>query len=441
MSDTVGGLLKTLTRLLVARGVKLAKRIWGSGYSNFLLVIAAAGPYAWRAYWFLHDNWSLILEGTVRGSKVLQALSYIVSCFTSLFRKKKQDKDTVELEASVMFREPESIVQGSIEQPSEHRDWELMVLNSEEQATGKGVRIFEALVMPAHVFHAAGKVVLVRSANGKDQYKLDITMHFRYDLESDVIAMSLTAAEWSKLGAKKTNIGVFTTSVMVTITGVRGKGTSGRLTTPRGITFGNVRYDATTTNGYSGASYCNGGHAMAMHMCGNPNMGIAMDYLRALVKFYMMSNLEGSDRDTSLDFANREFYDDDGEIKDGVTAQIYGYDDIRIKYQGQYHILDKNALRDKLGKKKYDALTYADKEAVFHLSPSCGASKKSIPESVQQAKPGTSGTQSSSQPSQRSQGSSSQSLSKTQLTRIKWLASKSPEEINALIALAKESQA
>lgn len=444
MSDTVGGLLKTLARLLAARGVKLAKRIWGSGYSNFLLVLAAAGPYVWRSYWFLHENWGLILEGTIRGSKILQALSYIASFFTGLFRKKKPDRDVVQLESSLSYREPESIIQGSVEQPSEHRDWELIVFNSQQMATGKGIRVFDALVLPAHVFHAAltvGNVVEIGSATNKDRYLLDITMHYRYDLESDLMGIAITEPEWSKLAVKKTNIGVFTTSVMVTITGVRGKGTMGRLTSPRGINFGCVKYDATTTNGYSGASYCNGGHAMAMHMSGNPNMGFAVDYVRALVKFFMMSSAEGSDRDTSLDFANKEFYDEEGELKSGVTAAIYGYDDVRIKYQGQYHILDKNALRDKLGARKYDALVYADRESVFPERPSHGASKKSILESVLPAKPGTSGTAPSSAQSQKSQGQSSQSLSKTQLTRIKWLTSTSPEEITRMIQLARESQA
>jgi hypothetical protein len=293
----------------------------------------------------------------------------------------------------------ESVREGSNEVPLQHLRSEVFIVDNYNNVMGKGCRVWNVCVIPKHVIDATMDNNKPHDQNcfrimspltpGKkevDFARLIFPSQDRiYDLYNDVVGVLLHPDDWSRLRTAEVNITALDVPQMVSIVGSKGFGTTGLLSDASKIGFAYVSYGGTTNRGYSGAVYASGASAFGIHqMGGNQNLGVALDFLRMKIKRMIpdYTHKEAADNDSSLDWANKEWFDGD-KLHAGIKIDRTNFDEIYVKAKGRYHVFDTQALKDKLGEKKWRSLNYTDAEndfPVFHQSPSCGAS--SLPQGV-----------------------------------------------------------
>lgn len=419
MSESVIELLRQIVSLVGTRANRIINRVLESGYSKIVLCLLPLSPYVSSLIRILTTDACKFANWIVQANKLLQAIRDILSW---LFGSRKPKKTQVELARATTGMVVESVVQGSVENPMSHRPWEVLILNYNEEATGKGFRLFDYLIVPEHVVSTAksfGDKVKIRGVSD-NSIVYDITDKEGDCIYSDVLCIHLDIDIWSRLTTSRVKIGYVDGSESASVVGVKGFGTTGRVRPSYNIDFASVSYDGTTLKGYSGATYSSGNLAYGMHLNGNPNCGVAIDFLRALVKWQYMRNAESHDNDHSLKFARNEFLTKDGRRKAGVEVKPYGLDQVRIRSRGVYHIYEKDTLRE-LGDDSYNHLMYSEQESlpVFPQSPSYGASRKSAGISLPTEPISSAGISGSSVPLQDSQTAPSKSLSKSQMKRMR----------------------
>lgn len=398
----VGEILKVLLTKLARCAYRLASTAAANGYVRSVAMSTLMTPSLLRIFDWIRSYLPKFVESAYKSSQVLRFIAGVYNWIREFFRRKpKNIKLTSQLPASASPYTHESVVQGSNEIPLPHGKSEVLLGNRKGVIFGKGCRIWNVLVTPAHVVQAIARQAEIdgRPTN-TEQYFQEIcafsskataknpnyvSLPFEclfIDLCNDMVGMLLPPDIWSKLGTSKVKIAALERPTMVTIVGVGLQGTTGILQNCSRVGFGYVSYSATTTRGYSGALYTSGQGAYAIHqMGGNPNLGIALDYVRSRIKLLIenYTHDESRDEDSSLDWANKDWFEGD-RIHSGIRADFSALDEITVFAKGRYHVFDKDSLRERLGPAKWKSLSYADEyepeseRPVFHQSPSFGAS-------------------------------------------------------------------
>lgn len=368
--ENVRALLARLLKLLVAPVVANARGFVNSRQLQTLMAGLAAARWGGTVIQFFKDYVLPFVRKAAALSNILKSLDYLRCCFRKIFGNKDPPPDRVELHTSMLDYVKESYVENSLESPMSHHHSEILICNSSKRAYGKGFRLFDVLVVPDHVVSVArengnGDIWITNAKKGDLKNGLQIKADDAIPICADVVGYLLSISNWAVLGVKVARIATFTSPQIVSIVGVLGKGTTHTIRPAPKIAFGYVKYGGTTLPGYSGALYAAGNAAYAMHLAGgNNNVGINIDYLRALVKnemeIYTHAIEEAkTDNDWSLQWANDEWYEGD-DLKPGVRVNYRSDDEITVEYQGRYHIMDSDKLREKLGKTKWSKLAYYD---------------------------------------------------------------------------------
>nr|UGO57179.1 MAG: hypothetical protein 2 [Riboviria sp.] len=297
----------------------------------------------------------------------------------------------------------ESIVAGSNEMDAPHRSGEIFI-GQKDVVYGKGCRLYNHLVVPEHVLQAClpnssgirgltlsnpkdtrlKQEFSIVSVDGEERI-FEINSNFEL-IATDVLCAFVPDKIWSQLGVAKINVGFLDAGASVSITGIQSRGTIGVLTPCFASGFGQVRYGSTTTNGYSGAVYMQGQRAIGMHLWGGTsNLGVAMDYIRCLVSRLpsAATNESRHDVDHSAEWASSNWFTEDDKLRDGLKINNSSLDEIEVYYQGRYYQMDRDALKQNLTTKKWNALNYVDRESGSFLlnrggSPLLVSNKESL---------------------------------------------------------------
>lgn len=457
-SESVKDLAIALIKTLGQRAIGLISKVVGSSYSMAVVrgAIVAAALYDRLSVWFSPQNRQTIIRELLQSSKLIKMIQDIISWF-----RKPPPCKKVNLSVAEGVRIAESRVIGSEETPLQHKTGELLVLDADKRAVGKAARIFDVLVLPEHVLCTAlqeGGKAYVAGTNLRQTIELqsDQTEH----LCADIVGIKLSQSDWANLGAPKVRIGCLASPLTTTVTGCLAKGTTGRLSNFFDAGFGMVRYSGTTLAGYSGALYCNGSTAYGMHLTGGThNLGVAMDYLRCLVK---------SKWEEVLDEAKNYKYDYDmedgnegstygffntlvkgGKRRDGVRVDRVDLDEIHLFAEGKYQVVNKGKFMKHVSKKTRNAILYNDAEygeslplqnPVFVKSPSHGASSTNTVIKEQEAKADSISNTKSLIQLLGSEDAESKSLSASAMKKYGWALEVTPEQFLKLQDRLKESQ-
>nr|QQO81442.1 hypothetical protein [Soybean thrips sobemo-like virus 10] len=307
----------------------------------------------------------------------------------------------------------ESLIEGSEERDMQHRKGEVLI-GVKDALIGKGCRLYNFLVFPEHVYTAAKSKstrLMISNPNNQRHVFLDTEkMGNQVRLIAlDVVAILLEESAWANLAIAKTNINPLAEKRSVSITGVMGRGTIGVLENNFAAGFGLTIYRASTTKGYSGALYVDGERALAMHLWGGAsgNVGIAVGFLKLLLVGRARKN-EGVDNDSSISWLVNTVYNGD-RLRKGVKVER-NQDEVRVFYNGLYHVIDNDDIRRGLNDTQIQALNYqGDGEAGhFLVCQSHGASSTVGSSEACQRGPDTTGMNKSCEPLKESLVSASQ---------------------------------
>lgn len=202
---------------------------------------------------------------------------------------------------------------------------------------GSAVRINEYLVVPAHVVSSAlddERKIFVKGLQGV----LSIGVEDFIQLDTDLMAVKLTEVQFSRIGIAICNIceSIPERGEWVDIVGVLDKGTVGKLTHDA-TCFGKAMYYGTTAAGYSGAPYMKGNQVVGIHCWGGRVNG---GYSASFVKM-LLNSLESRLYEDSADFVRN--VKKSGRVKRSDVKHIHGYDEVQIRYNGQYHRVTREA--------------------------------------------------------------------------------------------------
>lgn len=220
---------------------------------------------------------------------------------------------------------------------------------------GSAVRIWDAVVMPAHVLSAAkddeGDVWLKGS-----QGCMRFNVKGFVDIETDLVAKILALEDFSRIGMAQVNLYecIPATGEFVSICGVRGEGTVGKLMHDQ-TAFGKVTYSGTTMPGYSGAPYMKGSAVVGIHCWGGKvNGGYSASFVKVLIQRMMKQSCESSE-DWLMDKFNKK------SVRKADIRFEPGNDEAWIRYNGQYHIVSGDVFRKAKG---FDYLGYDDGDSM-----------------------------------------------------------------------------
>lgn len=227
----------------------------------------------------------------------------------------------------------ESVRENSIETSSARPRCQILVGRKEGDffdVFGSAIRIHNSMVVPTHVLQDAaseGYVYFKGSTN-----VIRILLDEFEILDTDVSYRNLSDTQWSVLGAPTVKLfEKFNTTEIVSIVGVCGKGTVGKLI-PDNTIFGRVTYLGTTKSGYSGAPYMKGTQVVGMHCWGGrENAGYSASYLKVKLDIVNKERPESTEDFLLKVFKNKRF--DHRDVKN------YG-SEVIVKYEGQYHQID-----------------------------------------------------------------------------------------------------
>nr|UUG74094.1 MAG: hypothetical protein 1 [XiangYun luteo-sobemo-like virus 2] len=265
---------------------------------------------------------------------------------------------------------PESIREGSEETLMDHRNGEVIVVgydrvNNRRVAVGKGCRLFNYLIVPEHVISSAGAIgkVMIQSPNFADKFFELPDNSIRSLICTDVLAINLTNDVWSSISVGTIVIGNIDRCSSVAVVGVNGMGTVGNLTVDANV-FGSVIYAGTTRPGYSGGLYCDGNKSLAIHLGGgNVNRGVAIDWIRALVKKTLGIDDSTIRPEDTSDFL-REMTLGQGRGRNQAVVKDYGTEDVQIFYKGRYHIVSRTDAKRVWGNSYTTIMGYEDDDYV-----------------------------------------------------------------------------
>lgn len=243
---------------------------------------------------------------------------------------------------------------------------------------GAAIRISDWLVMPAHVYASAGDDPVVY---GKQSW-ISLKGHEYEELDTDLIAIKLSGREWSTVGV---SIAVIAHSLglkgtFVSITGVKGTGTTGTLRHDKGV-FGRVVYTGSTVPGYSGAPYMAGRQLVGLHTNGGAiNGGYSASYLLSMLNWI----------DKKKDEDSEDWLSDPKNGSEIQVDETWGdLDTIRLFRGGRYHIVERKSMVAAFGKDwRRSARDYGDyddytRESLSKNGETSGASnslKDDVPE-------------------------------------------------------------
>ncbi|APG75783.1 hypothetical protein 1 [Hubei sobemo-like virus 42] len=440
--QTVLALIKQLVRTMGSNAWNLFKDFLTSSYvRNFAALAVSSMALYSRINSWLRENNTSILEYLLKTSKLFLSVTKILSWF----RKPKDPRPMVRTSWAAQ-RFPESIVQGSEETEMFHKRGEALVVDVNGNAVGKGARFWNVLVVPEHVIgtcrYSSGSSVVYICHPDRPDCKFELAGEPVF-LYSDLLGYNVSSSTWSQLGISQVSIGWITKPTAASVVGVKRFGTSGILKVDD-ESFGSVRYMATTCHGYSGALYTSGNLTLGIHLNGGKkNLGIAADFVRALVSSKMDKTMESSDDDT-WDFINQRWFDG-GKLRDGVKVDYITADEIYASSQGRFHVVNKDVFRKHASEEQWNSLVYADREveSVFPLGAprlSPGASNMSEKVTAPTRKVISGGTAELQQQLQRFAASPSGSRSKGAEKRYGWIRALTETELMDYWRLLKEDQ-
>lgn len=224
------------------------------------------------------------------------------------------------------------------------------------QAAGCFVRVNDTssqpwIIMPGHVWasqdrhcHALGRSgtvpfdkVELPATDGRARRVLNV--------DTDIVAVEITAGEASKLGLQCASIhnGRDTTSCFVKIVGPTGRGSMAKISDAPSL-FGYYVYEGSTIGGFSGAAYIAGTNVLAIHLAGGKsNFGYSLRL--AYVTLLRLLKMKSED---SEDFLIDQFKGKKRAIR---IDNSWGHSDtVRLQIRGEYHIMDADSVRAAVGK-------------------------------------------------------------------------------------------
>lgn len=224
--------------------------------------------------------------------------------------------------------------------------------NGHLESHGCAVRMNDYLVLPDHVFsyhRRAGETARVYAFvnRNKDSVKpVEITSKEVCELDTDLVYIKLTHAEWSTMGVGTMTImhDIPSNGVYAQVVGHAGLGTTGTLRHDP-TCFGRVVYDASTFPGYSGAIYVVSNRIAGIHQSGSEhvNGGYSASYVWAT-----LSHLEKMAKEESTeDWLKEQYFDHDNWLE--IDPTWYDIDTARVKVGGHYHIVEKETLDNAFG--------------------------------------------------------------------------------------------
>lgn len=214
------------------------------------------------------------------------------------------------------------------------------------------------LMMPEHVWISGQRIW----AKGR-QSALELSYKRETDdvicLATDFVAVRISPQEMSTIGVSKLGIQHFLSEsgASVKIVGCQGLGTVGLLKHDSQI-FGRVVYNATTRKGYSGAAYISNNQIVGLHFIGGKvvNGGYSASYLWSLLMYYIRKT-------STMRFEEPESNDwIEKQIAEGrefwVDREWGDLDEVRVRVDGRYHIVQRTSMNKALGLGWYDELDY-----------------------------------------------------------------------------------
>lgn len=198
------------------------------------------------------------------------------------------------------------------------------------------------IITPLHVyqglpsdFSIRGKTAAV--AVNKDSMLLGGVPSTRayYDIDTDVVAFSISQVEASQLGLSKTTIvsSLPGAGVLARIVGPSCTGSTGALSSDPTV-FGQLVYCGSTVAGFSGAAYIVGSSVAGIHCAGGArNTGYSLR-----LAYVTLKHLLGIKPEATEDWLEDVIRKKKQRIDIDLTWQ--GLDTKRIRVRGEYHIVD-----------------------------------------------------------------------------------------------------
>lgn len=206
------------------------------------------------------------------------------------------------------------------------------------------------LVGPDHVL--GGDILIEKYAVGSQSH-LSLKGKERVPLDTDLVGIQLTEAEFARIGVSICRIEpVPSRGLLAMIVGPDGKGTTGAVYNDPGL-FGRVTYAGTTVGGYSGAAYAAGARVLGLHQMGGPvNGGFSASYVWAMIRMVSGKRYE-----------TEEWIE--GQYKAGKKIKIRktgSPDETQVCIDGQYSIVQSSSLNKVFGTRWHDVdeLSYGD---------------------------------------------------------------------------------
>nr|UJG28014.1 VP1 [Ulaatai Melophagus solemo-like virus] len=245
------------------------------------------------------------------------------------------------------------------------------VSNGDFMVFGSAIRIWDSLVTPTHVVMDASDgddFVWVKGSQGV----ISINVNDFIELDTDIAMVNLTATQFSKIGCPQASINeaIPNSGEFVSICGVQGKGTVGKLVHDH-TTFGKVCYSGTTMPGYSGSPYMKGTMVVGVHCWGGQvNGGYSASYIKTLIMSINRCRYEATE-----DWLLKVF--SSGKMSKSDVYLVGGNDEARIRYNGQYHVIDGDVFRKAKGMDFLDD-SYNDNESTRVINESASGESLSL---------------------------------------------------------------
>lgn len=242
------------------------------------------------------------------------------------------------------FFAPEKMVPGSVfiaEQMPAFQAKVFGIVDRSAVKSGQGFRAGDLFITAKHVVENFNELLLV---SNEGEIKIPAS---RFEArEGDVAMLRLSGDEVQKLKIQSAKIidneisddsGLF-----CKVTGF-GQSSLGHLNTHPA--FGFLKYNGSTTGGFSGAPYYVNGRVYGMHLGGcSDNIGYASAYLSMLVR-------AGQEDTTDFIFDQMQRY---GDYK--YEQSPYDPDEYRMRINGKYYLLDVSQIADLLERQEGDVV-------------------------------------------------------------------------------------
>lgn len=244
----------------------------------------------------------------------------------------------------------ESKAPGSSEMPAKIPSFQVSVgytRSGKFAVIGSALRVDDFLVMPDHVRCAVEGDLELRSGGGATYTLTRDNVDKMETIDTDLVAFEPDARLFSALGMTKPTFlqtlpegrGAF-----CQIVGCLSRGTTGYVR--HSPVFGHVEYTGTTKKGYSGAGYTVGKNLVGIHTHGGTvNGGYDITFVWAMLKYFREKKPEALDSDTAKWLETQK----KNKARFVVDSQWQDLDEVRIRVNGRYHIVARDAMVDAYG--------------------------------------------------------------------------------------------